>query len=174
MPAEHRSVAAIVVMGVSAAGKSSIAAGLSGRLGVPWLDADDLHPAVNVSKMASGLPLTDDDRWPWLDEVGRALAGGSDTGGLIVACSALRRVYRDRLRTHAPHTEFVHLTAAPDLLAARAAARTGHFMPASLLESQLALLEPLEPDEDGVAIDVSVSVAAIVEAAAEWMESHGG
>jgi carbohydrate kinase (thermoresistant glucokinase family) len=161
-------------MGVSASGKSSVAAGLSAALGLEWLDADDLHPAANVAKMAAGIPLTDDDRWPWLDRVGEGLARGAARDGVVIACSGLRRVYRDRLRSHVPRAAFVHLTGSPELLAERAAARTDHFMPASLLASQLALLEPLEPDERGVEIDVDAPVTDIVEKAERWMESHGG
>jgi carbohydrate kinase (thermoresistant glucokinase family) len=127
-------------MGVSAAGKSSVAVGLAEALGIAWLDADDLHPWLNVAKMASGIPLTDDDRWPWLDLVGAAIESGSANGGIVVACSSLRRSYRDRLRSRAPHVVFVHLTGSREMLEARAAARTGHFMPTSLLTSQLEVL----------------------------------
>ncbi|TFV85206.1 gluconokinase [Microbacterium sp. dk485] len=157
--------AAIVVMGVSAAGKSSVAAALAERLGVPWADADGLHSADNVAKMAAGQPLGDDDRWPWLDVVGQTLADGVASGGMIVACSALRRTYRDRIRRFAPDAVFVHLSAPEEVLAARAAARTGHFMPATLLASQLAILEPLGPDESGVVVDVTPPVADVAEQA---------
>lgn len=143
----------IVVMGVSAVGKTRVGQGLSAGLGVPFVDADDLHPAANVAKMTAGAPLTDEDRWPWLDLVGGALATDSD--GAVLACSALRRAYRDRIRARAPETIFVQLSGSPQLLAERAAARTDHFMPPSLLASQLALLEPLEADEAGFSIDVS-------------------
>lgn len=149
----------VVVMGVSAAGKSSVGIALAALLGVPFADADDLHPPANVAKMASGVPLDDADRAPWLDLVGRALADAPT--GLVVACSALRRSYRDRLRAAAPGVVFVHLHGAPDLLAARAAARAGHFMPPALLESQLATLEPLAPDEAGIVLDVAASPDAI-------------
>lgn len=162
----HPPAPAIVVMGVSAAGKSSVTAALAARLQVPWADADDLHPAANIAKMASGSPLTDEDRWPWLDAVGDAVAAGAASGGIVVACSALRRAYRDRLRTRAPHILFVHLTGTPELLATRAAARSGHFMPASLLASQLAVLEPLDADEPGFAVDVTPPVADIADEAA--------
>ena len=171
-PDVHAGGPAVVVMGVSASGKSSVAAGLSAALGLGWLDADALHPPANVAKMASGIPLTDPDRAPWLDRVGDELAQGAASGGIIVACSALRREYRDRLRDAANGVVFVHLTGSPQLLSARAAARTDHFMPASLLSSQLDLLQPLESDEPGVEIDVDASVADIVETAARWMESH--
>lgn len=159
----------VVVMGVSAAGKSSVAERLADVLGVDWRDADALHPEANVQKMASGQPLTDDDRWPWLDAVGRELAAGADRSGRIMACSALRRVYRDRLREHAPGALFVHLTGSPELLAERASARRDHYMPPSLLPSQLATLEPLDTDEAGIAIDVAATVAEIAATAAEWV-----
>ncbi|WP_353807514.1 gluconokinase [Agromyces sp. SYSU T00194] len=154
----------IVVMGVSAVGKSSVGAALAARLGVPFADADDLHPRANVEKMAAGVPLTDADRAPWLDLVGDALAASDD--GLVMACSALRRTYRDRIRSRAPETVFVHLHGDPEMLAARAAARTGHFMPPALLASQLATLEPLAEDEPGVAVDVAPPVERIAADAA--------
>jgi carbohydrate kinase (thermoresistant glucokinase family) len=160
---------AIVVMGVSASGKSTVAAGLAKALHLDWIDADDLHPEANVAKMASGRPLTDDDRWPWLDRVGEHLAGGAAGDGIVVACSALRRMYRDRLRRSAPRTLFVHLTGSAETLTARALARADHFMPASLLVSQFAVLEPLESDECGVELDVDAEVTAVVDAARRWV-----
>lgn len=166
--------AAIVVMGVSASGKSSVSAGIAATLGMDWVDADDLHPRSNVMKMASGSPLSDQDRWPWLDLVGQALSSGRARGGVVVACSGLRRAYRDRLRSHVPDAVFVHLTGSAELLASRAASRVGHFMPAALLDSQLAVLEPLESDEAGVEIDVDAPVDDIVEGAVHWITSHAG
>lgn len=160
---------AVVVMGVSASGKSRVAAGLATALGLAWRDADDLHPPANVAKMASGIPLTDADRWPWLETVGAELADGAADGGIVIACSSLRRMYRDRLRAAAPHAVFVHLTGARDLLAARAAGRADHFMPASLLDSQLAILERLESDEAGAEFDVAPPVADIIDAANRWL-----
>lgn len=157
---------AVVVMGVSAAGKSTVARALADRLGCPFVDADDLHPAANVAKMAAGEPLTDVDRGPWLDLVGAALARGAEAGGIVIACSALRRAYRDRLRATAPHAVFIHLDGTPELLAQRALARVGHFMPPALLASQLALLEPLAADERGVVLDVARTVPDLVDAAA--------
>ena len=157
---------AIVVMGVSAAGKSSVASALSSRLDAPWVDADDLHPATNVAKMAAGIPLGDEDRWPWLDAVGARLVERENT---VVACSALKRVYRDRLRVARADTIFVHLTAERAVLASRAAARDDHFMPPALLESQLSTLEPLEPDERGVVIDVDSPLTEVVDRAADWI-----
>ncbi len=154
------------VMGVSAAGKSTVGTALALTLGVPFVDADDLHSDANRAKMAAGIPLTDDDRWPWLDAVGARLRDERDSG-LVVACSALRRAYRDRIREAAPGVVFVHLTGTPELLAARAGARTDHFMPPALLESQLATLEPLEDDEAGLVADVAAPAGALVAAVAE-------
>jgi gluconokinase len=151
----------VCVMGVSAAGKSTVGRALSEALGVPFSDADDLHSDANRAKMAAGTPLTDDDRWPWLDAVGESLRAARDTG-LVMACSALRRAYRDRIRAAAPDVVFVHLDGTRELLAARIAARADHFMPSTLLESQLATLEPLESDEAGLVMDVAMPVADLV------------
>ena len=158
----------VCVMGVSAAGKSTVGTALALTLGVPFVDADDLHSDANRAKMAAGIPLTDDDRWPWLDAVGARLRDERDSG-LVVACSALRRAYRDRIREAAPGVVFVHLTGTPELLAARAGARTDHFMPPALLESQLATLEPLEDDEAGLVADVAAPAGALVAAVAEGL-----
>lgn len=155
----------VVVMGVSAVGKSSVSAGLAVSLDIPFVDADDLHPAANIAKMSAGEPLSDSDRWPWLDSVGEVLARGASESGVVVACSALRRTYRDRLRMLAPTTTFVHLTAKPAVLAARVAARSGHFMPPALLSSQLEALEPLDADERGFSIDVGASLKDVVATA---------
>jgi len=151
----------IVVMGVSGSGKSTVGARLAEKLGLPFLDADDLHPITNVDKMSAGIPLTDDDRWPWLATVGQAMAAASGTG-IVVACSALKRSYRDAIRAEAPHALVVHLDGSRDVLAARLAGRENHFMPPALLDSQLEALEPLGEGERGIVISIDGTVDAIV------------
>lgn len=142
----------IVVMGVSGAGKSLIGAELAARLGYRFEDADDLHPLANVTKMRSGVPLTDVDRGPWLDAVATALAAAE--GGIVMACSALRVAYRDRIRAGVPEVFFVELQGSEALLHERMAARAGHFMPVALLRSQLATLESLGADERGAIVPI--------------------
>ncbi|MGA8328120.1 MAG: gluconokinase [Mycobacterium sp.] len=148
-------------MGVSGSGKSTVGAALAHRLGVPFADADTFHPQANIAKMAAGTPLTDDDRYPWLDAVGQWLAHHS--GGGVMSCSALKRRYRDRLRSHCPTIQFLHLTGSPELIGRRQADRPGHFMPSSLIQSQFDALEPLDADEHGMTADVRQSAAEIVE-----------
>ena len=160
----------VVVMGVSGSGKSTVGVILAERLGLPFVDGDDLHPEANVAKMAAGTPLTDDDRWGWLDAVAEVLAR---PGGAVVAASVLRRAYRDRVRAGAPGTRFVLLHGTHELLRSRMEARVDHFMPATLLASQLATLELLEPDEHGLDFDVALEPAAIAEAAATELASPG-
>lgn len=156
-------------MGVSGSGKSTVGAALADRLEVPFADADDLHPPANVAKMRAGEPLDDEDRRPWLDEVGHWLAAHAEGG--VMSCSALKRAYRDQLRRHAPHVVFVHLHGDREVIARRQAARTEHFMPASLLDSQVAILEQLEEDEPGFAIDVRLSPHEIVDEALRGLAS---
>ena len=153
----------IVVMGVSGSGQSTVGAALAQRLGVPFADADDFHPPANIAKMTAGVALDDDDRHPWLDAIGRWLADRCDGGG-VMSCSALKRKYRDQLRSRCAQTEFVHLSGSPEVIAARQASRPGHFMPASLMASQFATLEPLQPDERGVTLDVDHDIDSIVGA----------
>lgn len=141
----------IVVMGVSGVGKSSVGSVLADLLKVKFVDADSLHPLVNVQKMAGGIPLTHEDRWPWLRAVGRTLASATPEG-IVVACSALRRAYRDEIRRQEPATLFILLKTDGTMLRERLTQRPGHFMPASLLDSQLETLEPLEPDEAGLTV----------------------
>lgn len=149
----------IVVMGVAGTGKTTVGRLLAGALALPYAEGDAFHPAANVAKMSAGIPLDDADRWPWLDAIGDWIRGRAGTGGSggVVAASALKRSYRDRLRAAAPGTVFVHLTGERLLIERRMAARTGHFMPAVLLDSQFATLEPLQEDELGLAVDVSGS-----------------
>jgi gluconokinase len=158
----------IVAMGVSGSGKSTVGAALAQRLRVPFADADDFHPPANIAKMTAGHALDDHDRHPWLEAIGEWLAAHEQTGG-VMSCSALKRRYRDQLRRHAPRTEFVHLHGTPEVITRRQASRPGHFMPASLLSSQFATLEPLQPDEHGVVIDVDLSIDAIVD---QYVATH--
>ncbi|MFI1355475.1 gluconokinase [Streptomyces sp. NPDC020898] len=144
----------IVVMGVAGTGKTTIGPLLAARLGVPYAEGDDFHPPANIHKMTAGTPLTDDDRWPWLDAIGEWAHGRAGLGG-VVSCSALKRSYRDRLRAAAPGVVFVHLTGDRALIEDRMAHRQGHFMPTALLDSQFATLQPLAADEGGVAVNVS-------------------
>lgn len=159
----------IVVMGPSGSGKSVVGAVLAERLDLPFVDADDLHPAANVAKMAAGSPLDDDDRMPWLDVVGATLR--DDPEGIVIACSALARRYRDRIRASAPDAVFVELVVDVDELARRMATRE-HFMPVSLLTSQLDALEPLAADEPGVTVANDASPAAVVDAAVAALVSR--
>jgi gluconokinase len=151
----------IVVMGVSGSGKSTVGAALAQRLRVPFADADDFHPPANIAKMTAGHPLDDDDRLPWLDSIGQWLA--SHGSGGVMSCSALKRKYRDQLRGHCPAIEFLHLEGTLETIGRRQASRPGHFMPAALLASQFETLEPLEPDEQGFAIDVDQSIDSIID-----------
>ncbi|OIJ92492.1 gluconate kinase [Streptomyces colonosanans] len=146
----------VVVMGVAGTGKTTIGPLLATRLGVPYAEGDDFHPAANIAKMSAGVPLTDEDRWPWLDAIGAWAHEQAGLGG-VVSSSALKRAYRDRLRAAAPGVVFVHLTGDRALIEDRMAHRQGHFMPTALLDSQFATLQPLEPDEAGVVVDVSGS-----------------
>ncbi len=142
-----------VIMGVSGCGKSSIGVAFAAAIGGIFIDGDDLHPDANVAKMASGRPLNDEDRAPWLVKVGQALQGG--TGPVVIGCSALKRRYRDIIRHEADQlVTFLHLAGSRKVLLARMAARTGHFMPPSLLDSQLAALEPPSADETSITVNI--------------------
>jgi gluconokinase len=147
-------VTVVVVMGVSGSGKTTIAEDLARRLGVVFAEADEFHPLANIEKMESGHPLSDDDRWPWLRGIATWIGEHADTGG-VLTCSALKRRYRDLLATAADRVFFLHLHGSRDVIAERIGARRGHFMPPSLLDSQFADLEPLQPDEPGAVIDIS-------------------
>ncbi|MBC3763208.1 gluconokinase, GntK/IdnK-type [Quadrisphaera oryzae] len=164
--ATRTSPAAVVVMGVAGSGKSTTGLLLAEAIGGRFVDGDDLHPPASTAKMAAGTPLDDDDRQPWLRAVAEVLAGASDRTPVVVACSALRRSYRDLLRERAGlPVVFVHLHGSPELLAERIGARTGHFMAAGMLASQLTALEPLAPDEPGVVVDVGGAPEDVVSAA---------
>ena len=163
----------IIVMGVSGCGKTTIGDLVARELGVPFLDGDSLHPVENVAKMAAGTPLTDEDRWPWLATVGSELANAGD-GGLVLACSALRRSYRDAIRDQAPDTVFLHLHGSKEVLARGLEGRSGHFMPPALLDSQLATLEPLEADEAGIVVDIAAPVDQVVAEALAGIAAVAG
>ena len=152
-------------MGVSGTGKSTVGRLLAELLSRPLIEADDLHPPENIAAMQAGIPLTDEDRGPWLRSVRSAMNDAA--GPTVVACSALRRSYRDVLRTADDPVRFLHLVVPPDELAARMTARTDHFMPPILLASQLATLEPLQRDEDGLTMDVSATAGATASALVE-------
>lgn len=154
----------VVLMGVSGSGKTTLALELRRRLGWPYAEADDFHPPANVAKMAAGIALVDDDRWQWLSAIRDWLTAEARGGrSTLVTCSALRLAYRDVLRQAEGRVRFVHLTADGEVLAERLARRGGHFMPATLLPSQLAVLEPLGPGEDGVAIAVDEPPAVVAD-----------
>jgi gluconokinase len=159
-----------VVMGVSGSGKSSLAQALASRWAVPYVEGDHLHSQESIDKMAAGIPLADDDRWPWLDRVGAAiLASRSGNGGAVASCSALRLVYRDRLRRAVgPSLRFVLIDLPRSVLESRMAERPGHFMPAALLDSQLRTLEPPVNEADVLTVDGQQSLDAIVETVSAW------
>ncbi len=151
-----------VIMGVSGSGKSSVGEALSARIGAPFIDGDSLHPQENIARMAAGIPLDDEDRWPWLDRVGKTLH--ETEGPVILGCSALKRRYRDRIReaAGAPVT-FIYLKGSRALIAERMLHRTGHFMPPTLLDSQFAALEPPSPNERFIAVDIDQPLDRIVD-----------
>jgi len=148
---------------VSGSGKTTVGRALAARLGVVYAEADEFHPPENIAKMSAGHPLTDEDRWPWLRAIA-AWVGEREVDGGVVTCSALKRTYRDLLRSGGP-VFFVHLDGGQDVIAARLTARQGHFMPPALLASQIADLEPLDPDELGVVLDVDQTPDELTEAA---------
>lgn len=160
-----------VVMGVSGCGKSSVGAVLAARFSGIYIDGDDLHPSVNVAKMGAGIPLSDDDRWPWLDKVGACLKLADDMA--LIGCSALKRAYRDRIRAvvGAPVC-FIHLAGTKETILRRLQARPDHFMPQSLLDSQFAALEPPAPDEQAITVNVDQSLDAVVAAIVAALEER--
>lgn len=150
----------IVVMGVSGSGKSTIGVRLAAQLGVPFGEGDDLHSPASVAKMAAGHALDDADRAPWLAAIGTWMR--AQPGGSVVSCSALKRTYRDVLRAADPGIFFVHLTGDREIVKRRVSERVGHFMPASLVDSQFDALEPLDRDEPGVALDFALPIDELV------------
>ena len=160
----------VVVMGVSGCGKSTVGRLLADALRVHYVEGDELHPPENVARMTAGIALTDADRLGWLQAVGDQI-GNATTGarGVVVSCSALKRRYRDQLRAAAPDLRFVHLHGDPVLLRERLAARRGHYMPPSLLQSQLDALEPPAPDEQALTLDIAEPPERLAAAAARWL-----
>lgn len=153
----------VVVMGVAGVGKSTVAQALAQRLGAPCAEGDDFHPEANIAKMSAGIPLDDSDRWPWLQRIAEWMSErGREGAGAVVTCSALKRSYRDVLRAGYPDVFFVHLSGDRALIGDRMSHRAGHFMPTSLLDSQFETLEPLQPDEKGVVLDVGVGPEELV------------
>lgn len=165
----------VIVMGVSGCGKSTIAVGIAEAMNLPFAEADRFHSEANVAKMAAGTPLTDEDRWPWLRDLSAWMASQADLGqSTVMACSALRRSYRDLLRSGPPSLDLVHLAGPIEVVAERMQAREGHFMPASLLRSQYDTLEPLQPDEGGVVLDLQASPEDLVAQAVAWLGDATG
>jgi gluconokinase len=164
--------AAIVVMGVAGSGKSTLAREFAQRNAARFLEADDYHGSANVAKMASGQPLDDDDRWPWLDRVAAAMGGEARSSALVVcACSALRRRYRDRLRAQiALPARFICLDAPREVIRQRMSQRPGHYMPVSLLDSQIATLELPDPDEDAILLDGASSMHDLLRLMAAFVQ----
>jgi len=162
----------VVVMGVSGSGKSTLATGIATALALDSLDGDALHLPQSVAKMAAGIPLADADRWPWLDRIAAQLADAdAHPRGLVVACSALKRSYRDRLRRATTGLRFVFLDGPPDLIASRLGGRSGHFMPSALLASQLQALErPGDDEPDVLHLGIDASVDSLVRRAAQALK----
>ncbi|WP_319518314.1 gluconokinase [uncultured Martelella sp.] len=166
---------AIVVMGVSGCGKSSAGRALGEALAARFVEGDSLHPDTNVEKMRAGIPLNDDDRKPWLELVGQTLATAGDDNGVIVACSALKKSYRDLLRQRAgPALRFIHLKGERDVLARRMANRPGHYMPVSLLDSQLATLEATDGEPDVLTLDCDLKPEKIAETSLAFVKAEQG
>ncbi len=163
---------ALVVMGVSGSGKSTVGAGIAAALGLDFVDGDGLHSPASVARMQAGIPLADSDRWPWLDRIGARLADADAApAGLVVACSALKRAYRDRIRAAAPGVRFVFLDGKAELIAGRMQGRSGHYMPPTLLASQLATLErPDALESDALRVDIAEPAEAIIAAAARALQ----
>ena len=163
----------VVVMGVSGSGKTTVASGIAVATDFTFAEADEYHPEANVAKMAGGEPLTDDDRWPWLAELATWMTDRAAEGiSTVMACSALRRSYRDVLRVGPPSVDFILVDGSAEVIRERMAAREGHYMPVTLLDSQIATLEPLEPDESGLVLDVALAPDALTRQAVDWLRAH--
>jgi len=164
----------LIVMGVSGCGKSTVSQALAQRLGLDMVDGDDLHLPESVAKMRSGIALQDVDRWPWLDRIGSYLAGNPNAGaGRVVACSALRRAYRDRIRARAGEVCFLFLQGDFELIAQRMRQRVGHYMQAGLLDSQFQTLETPGPEEtDVITLNITEPVELLVEEALAALKAH--
>ena len=163
----------IIVMGVSGSGKTTVAEGIAREMGWAFAEGDDFHSAANVAKMHAGHPLTDEDRWPWLRAIGAWIDEREREGtSAVITCSALRRVYRDLLLEGRAGERFCHIDADADLIAERLARRRGHYMPPSLLPSQIATLEPLQPDEPGVTVSAAATPELVVEHALKALGLH--
>ena len=163
----------VVAMGVCSSGKTSVGKVVASRMNWTFIEGDDLHPPANITKMASGVPLTDEDRWPWLDSIADRMREIDKAGeSAVVACSALRQAYRDRLRRSGADLCFLHLTGDVSLIRQRMRNRSGHFMPAGLLDSQLATLEPAGVDEALYEVDITRNVGDLAEAAIKYLTSR--
>lgn len=163
--------ARLVIMGVSGSGKTTTGQAIANRLALPFVDGDDLHPRENKQKMASGTPLTDADREPWLNTIGEKLAQAED--GLVIVCSALKKRYRDTIRNAAPDTVFIHLEGSQELIESRIAHRDHEFMPSSLLASQFTTLEPLEHAEAHLVVSIENTPSEIAQQVADHLDSEG-
>lgn len=153
----------VIVMGVSGSGKTTVATGLADAMAWTYVEGDELHPKANVDKMHAGIPLTDEDRWPWLNKIGEWIDEHESQGkSAVITCSALKRTYRDLLREGRPGVQFCHVAVSREELERRLAERKGHYMPASLLQSQLDTLEPLQPDEPGIVVEAKGGQDAVL------------
>jgi len=161
----------VVVMGVSGSGKTTIARGVADETGLEFAEADAFHSPANIAKMEAGTPLTDEDRWPWLRALAQWMDARAEAGvSTIITCSALKRTYRDVLRDGPPSLDFLHLDGQVEVIRGRMSKREGHFMPASLLQSQIDTLEALEPDESGIVLDLGQPPAELIERALTWLD----
>ena len=166
---------AVIVMGVTSCGKTSVGEGLVRELNCPFIEGDKLHPASNIAKMSTGTPLDDGDRWPWLEIIGKAMKAECDIGkGVVASCSSLKKIYRQKLAEAAERPIIlIFLCGSRELLAARMADRKGHFMPTSLLDSQLKTIEVPGPEENALHLDVALSVDELIARSKEYLLSKG-